>query len=101
LEYLITPKYCSRAADGFSRFRAVLPSVFEAGGSAVSDYVALQFRHGRYYCEHRAAHRRGGVQRLLVRNEVDLQRAEFLKREHELFYAPGKTVESPNHNYIE
>ena len=57
LKHLVMPKYCSRAADGFSRVRPMPPSIFEAGGGPLSDYVTLQFRHGRDNCEHRAAHR--------------------------------------------
>src|SRR6516164_8474735 len=65
LKHLVMPKYCSRAANGLSRFRTMVPSIFEASGGPFSDYVAFQFRRGGDDGEHRAAHGGGGFQSLL------------------------------------
>jgi hypothetical protein len=48
LKHLVMPKYCSRAANGLSRFRTVPPSIFEARSGPLSDYVAFQFGHCGY-----------------------------------------------------
>src|SRR5215469_18957309 len=79
----------------------MVASIFEAGRSSLSDYVAFQFRHGPYDCEHGAAHGGRGVQRLLMGNEVDFQGTELLQCEDKLFDAASEAIKSPDHNYVE
>jgi hypothetical protein len=42
-----------------------------------------------------------GIERFLVRHEVDAESLEFFKGKNELFHASCKPVESPNHDSIE
>jgi hypothetical protein len=101
LKDLVMPKYCSRSPNGISRFRTVLPSVFEACYGPLSDDVTFQFRHGTNDCEHRAAHRRRGVEGFLVRHKVDSKGVKLVQGHHKLADTAGESVESPNHNDIE
>jgi hypothetical protein len=79
----------------------VLVGILQAGEYALSDYAPFEFSHCGNYGEHGRTHWRGCVQRLLVGNEVDSERAEFFQSQDQLFDTTGEAVEPPNRHDIE
>jgi hypothetical protein len=78
----------------------VRAGILHAGDDSFLDDVTLQLRHGGDDGKHGPTHGGGRVQRLLVRNEIDAQRPEFVQCQDQLLHTTGKAVKAPDQNHV-
>ena len=75
--------------------------MFHPSENALPDDVAFQFRHRCDYGEHRLAHRRARIQRVLVGDEIDPEGAKLFEGEYELRNASGESIKPPHDDGVE
>ena len=76
----------------------MVPGVFQTRHDPLPDDAALQLGHRGDDREHRLAHGRGRVQRLLAGDEVDAVRPGSRQGKHQLPGAQGEAVKAPDHD---